>query len=324
MTTRTREYLKLAGIGIGIGVALVAAAQEPEPAPAGSRGLHNQVFLDMRPNNDKDKDKSKGGAKGSSTTGGTSIGPSSGNGSSKGSDVPPKPGDTFLGLTLWQMVLAPPNAEVKTRGFTHPREDKEGKKDWTAQRISLDKPVHENDYVQFTFESAPHGYLYVIDRDAFSDGSFGDPVLIFPTKRIRNGRNDVEPGRPVQIPDPTDHPPALQVDPAKPGQTGIQLIVIATPQKIPELQAGDDQQKIPSASLVRWQKQWATNVELTTDPKLNGVAITLAEQAALSDFSHPLGPNDNAPTALFHRRGPAGQPIYVAATLRLEPAAKKQ
>ncbi len=312
--TKTREYFIWAGIGVGVAVAFVAAAQEPEPATATSRGLQSQVFLGMRP----DKDPSKAGDKTN-----TIKGPITANGGPKGSEVAPKQGDTFLGLTLWQMVLAPPTAEVKTRGFSHPKEDKEGKKDWTAVRIGWDKPVHENDYVVFTFESAPQGYLYVIDRDAFSDGSFGDPILIFPTKRIRNGSNEVEPGHLVQIPDPMDRPPALQVDPAKPGQTGIQLIVIATPQEIPELRAADDQQKIPAAWLVRWQKQWATNVELTTDPKLNGVAITLAEQAALSDFNHPLGPNDKAPSALFHRRGPSGQPIYVAATLRLEPAVKK-
>jgi hypothetical protein len=221
------------------------------------------------------------------------------------------------------MVLASPNSQVKSRGFTHPLEDKSGTKDWTSERISLGKPVHENDFVQFTFESAPQGYLYVIDRDTFADGSFGEPVLIFPTDRIRNGRNDVEPGHPVQIPDTKDHPPALQVDPAKPGQTGIQLIVIATPHKIPELLSGADQQKIPSAWLERWQKQWATNVELTTDPKLDGLAVTLAEQAAIQDLNHPLGPKDNVPTALFHRRGPPGQPIYVTATLPLEPAPKK-
>ncbi len=328
MTKRTREYFIWAGISAGITVAFVAAAQEPEPVPATSRGLHSEVFLSTRT---QDKDSSKSGGK-TTTTGQTGAGPSTGNGTStgkgplpgngasKGNDVP-KQGDTFLGLTLWQMVIAP-DAEVKTRGFSHPK-DKEGKKDWTAVRIAWDKPVHENDYVVFTFESAPQGYLYVIDRDAFADGSFGDPILIFPTKRIRDGRNDVEPGHPVQIPDPTDHPPALQVDPAKPGQTGIQLIVIGSPQKIPELQAGDDQKKIPPALLARWQKQWATNVELTTDPKLDGVAITLAEQAALSDFSHPLSPKDKAPTAIFHRRGPAGQPIYVAAILRLDPAVKK-
>jgi hypothetical protein len=321
MTKRTRAYFIWAGIGMGIAAAFVAVAQEPEPAGATSRGLQSQVFLGMRPD---DKDTSKAGAKGNSNTSGrTGAGASTKNGPSKGNGVLPAQADTFLGLTLWQMVLATPDAPVKSRGFTHPQQDKSGTKDWTARRILLNKPVHENDFVVFTFESAPQGYLYVLDRDAFSDGSFGDPILIFPTKRIREGRYDVEPGHLVQIPDPTDHPPALQVDPAKPGQTGIQLIVIGTPQKIPELQPGDDQKVIPAALLARWQKQWASNVEVTTDPKLDGVAITLAEQAALSDLNRPLGPKDNAPTALFHRRGPAGQPIYITTTLPLEPAVKK-
>lgn len=289
--------LALASLAIG-------AAQAPEPAPPGARAIQSQVFLTMRAEAQEPQKKSQQ--------------PDTRTKAVPQNNPTPAPGQAFVGLTLWKMVLASEKAQVKLRGFKHPQDDKSGTKDWTAQRLTLDRPVSPNDYVRFTFESAPQGYLYVFNRDAFSDGSLSEPILIYPTRRIRGGRNDVQAGRPVQIPDPSDVPPALQVDPPKPGQTGILLIVIATPQPLSEIQVGSDQQPVPEELLKRWEKQWATNVEISDDAKLNGITLTLAEQSALSDSSSPLGPNDLPPVTLFHRRGSAGQPIYASALIRLE------
>jgi hypothetical protein len=289
--------IQICFVSMGLCVA-VAVAQTPEP---GTRGIESQVFLEMR----------------QQPTGSATPEPSKGKVVPKASALPPL-ADTFLGLTLWRMVVAPPTAPVRSRGFTHPREDPTGTKEWTAERITLDRVVHENDFIRFTFESAPKGFLYVINRDVFADGKLNEPILIFPTYRIRGGRNAVQPGHPVQIPDPQDHPGALQVDPAKPNQTGILLITIVTPQPIPEIKIADDQQPVPEALLNRWEAQWATNVEVSTDPKLNGLQVTMAEQAAAADPSVALGAKDSLPVTLFHRKG-AGQPILGKALIRLAP-----
>jgi hypothetical protein len=294
---------RLKKIGVFVAAAVAANAQAPETLPSGARGLQSQVFLELRQSSESPKPeapKAKAGEK-----------------IAKGEVQKNLLNDAFLGLTLWKMVVAPPSAPVRSRGFIHPVEDPGGKKDWTPERMTLDRPVHENDYVRFTFESAPKGFLYVINRDVFANGSLGEPILIFPTQRIHGGNNRVEPGHPVQIPDPQDHPDALQVDPPKPNQTGILLIVISTPQRIPEVQIAADQQKIPEAWLKRWESQWATNVEVSSDAALDGRLVTIREQAAAADPSKALGASDSAPVSLFHRRGSAGQPIYVSALIKL-------
>jgi hypothetical protein len=45
------------------------------------------------------------------------------------------------------------------------------------------------------------GYLYVIDREQYEDGTLGEPVQIFPTTRTRGGDNSVKPGSLIEIQD---------------------------------------------------------------------------------------------------------------------------
>jgi hypothetical protein len=55
--------------------------------------------------------------------------------------------------------------------------------------------------VRLGLESLSHdGFVYVIDREQYADGTFGDPYLIFPTKNIHNGTNYARPGLQIQLP----------------------------------------------------------------------------------------------------------------------------
>ena len=42
------------------------------------------------------------------------------------------------------------------------------------------------------------GYLYVINREQYADGTFGRARLIFPTLLTYNGNNRVKPGQPIR------------------------------------------------------------------------------------------------------------------------------
>ena len=71
---------------------------------------------------------------------------------------------------------------------------------WTPERIEVDTPLKVNDRVRLSVESPRDGYLYVIDREQYADGSLGDAYLIFPTRRTRGGDNRVRPGKLIDIP----------------------------------------------------------------------------------------------------------------------------
>lgn len=45
------------------------------------------------------------------------------------------------------------------------------------------------------------GYLYVINREQYADGTLGRARLIFPTLRTYAGANRVKPGQPIVLPE---------------------------------------------------------------------------------------------------------------------------
>src|ERR1044071_4769400 len=105
-------------------------------------------------------------------------------------------GTMEIGVTLWRLhqssgrdagarVLVMENAQTTQ---------------WTPQRIEIDTPLQIGERVRLSIESPREGYLYVIDREQYSDGTLGDAYLIFPTLRTRGGDNRVRAGRLIDIP----------------------------------------------------------------------------------------------------------------------------
>lgn len=71
----------------------------------------------------------------------------------------------------------------------------------TATRVDDNVPLNNGERVRLGLESlAQSGYVYIIDREQFADGSLGDGFLIFPTKKIDGGRNWAQPGQQIHLP----------------------------------------------------------------------------------------------------------------------------
>ena len=102
-----------------------------------------------------------------------------------------------IGVTIWRFSpsqCAIPNCPQPTgeRGLID-----------TAQgtRIDDSAALSTGERVRLGLESLSHdGFVYVIDREQYADGTFGDPYLIFPTKNIHNGSNYARPGLQIQLP----------------------------------------------------------------------------------------------------------------------------
>src|SRR5262249_58614733 len=82
-------------------------------------------------------------------------------------------------------------------------EDESGSNDMTLERIEEGTLLSPGQKVRLSIESLSRsGYLYVIDREAYADGSFGEAKLIFPTLKSADA-NHVAAGRLVFIPSTT-------------------------------------------------------------------------------------------------------------------------
>src|SRR5262249_31814030 len=105
-------------------------------------------------------------------------------------------GATQLGLTIWRLRRATA-AEVGERIIVQ----EEGEVvEWIPERVEAGRPMRIGEKIRLSFESQQAGYLYVINREQYADGRLGEPLLIFPTTRTRNGDNHVAAGRLIEIP----------------------------------------------------------------------------------------------------------------------------
>jgi len=153
-----------------------------------------------------------------------------------------------LGITIWR--LRPARDRDSDRRALIREKGKVGV--WAAERVESEGTLREGDYVRISVESPSRGYLYVIDRDLFADGTTGEPVLIFPWS---DSDNRLTPGRLIDIPSQEDDPNYFTARLTGPNQIGelLTLIVTATPL---DVAVSDKPVRIAPKELSRWQKLW--------------------------------------------------------------------
>jgi hypothetical protein len=126
-----------------------------------------------------------------------------------------------------------------------------------AKRIEADTPLKVGDRVRISIEAPRTGYLDVVDREQYADGSLGDAFLIFPTSRTRGGDNRARPGRLIDIPAQEDNPNhfTLVPSPARRDQVGEVLNVILMPAPL-TLNITDKPLQIPDGDIREWERLW--------------------------------------------------------------------
>ena len=221
--------------------------------------------------------------------------------------------DARLGMTLWRLRPAPSDgAQDQARLLVH---DGTGAATWTADRVDADAPLAIGDKVRLSFESAQAGFLYVIDREQYADGTSSDPYLIFPTSRTRSGDNRVTAGRVIEVPDQADRPNYFSVRRSRPDQVAEVLTVIVSPARLDEVTLASGPLKLAAADLARWERRWGGPVEQLA---LEGGAArvwTAAEQRAGGDAARLLTQDDPPPQTVYRMKTAAGAALLV--TVRL-------
>ena len=212
--------------------------------------------------------------------------------------------DTVVGVTLWR--LRPANrSDSGERLIVH---DDNAVKEWLPERISASTRLVQGDRLRISVEAVRAGYLYVIDREQYADGTLGEPYLIFPTTRTASGDNKVAVGRLLEIPAQDDSPPFFTMKKSRPDHVAEVLSVLVTPTPLEEVQITDKAQKLTEAQLASWEKNWGGSVgrlEMTTQ----GQAWTREEKDA---NTRALTASAPAPQLLFYRPSmKSTEPIFV-------------
>ena len=163
-----------------------------------------------------------------------------------------------------------------------------------ATRVEAGTQFHEGDLLRLSIESPRTGYLYVIDRDWFTDNSPGaETNLIFP----QSGEdNRLEAGRLIDI--PADNRAPFKASP-KANQAGEMLTIIVTSAPL-SLQLANDFLPVSSTQLAEWERKWSGMTERFEMNGGVGQTRTIEEQeAALPTGTRQLTRNDPPPQTIY-------------------------
>lgn len=204
--------------------------------------------------------------------------------------------DSVVGVTIWRLRPAS-RADSGERLIVH---DENATKEWVPERISANTKLGPGDRLRISVEAARAGYLYVIDREQYADGSLGEPYLIFPTTRTLNGDNKVSIGKLAEIPAQQDSPPFFTIRRSRPDQVAEVLSVLVTPTPLEGLEITDKAQKLTDAQVASWEKSWSTSVG-RLEMESVGQSWTREEKDAGATNTRALTASAPAPQMIFYR-----------------------
>jgi hypothetical protein len=200
----------------------------------------------------------------------------------------------LIGLTFWRLRPATRGNNERARVFVH---DKGGELQWTPERVHADG-LGWGQLARFSIETDREGFLYIIDRERYSDGAVGDPTLVFPTRALRGGNNHLLPGMLVDVPAWGDDPPYLRLDRSRPEHVGELLTILLTTEPLSDITPGDDRIGLPADLVVSWEKRWGAPYRQLEANNLAGEPMTTAEQQA-STQAVVLTRTDPPPQTLY-------------------------
>ncbi|MGH9937906.1 MAG: DUF4384 domain-containing protein [Blastocatellia bacterium] len=217
----------------------------------------------------------------------------------------------MIGLTIWR--LRPSRVADNREARLLLEEGSSKETEWTPERVEADTVFAPGERVRLGIESPRDGYLYVIDREQYTDGTLSDPYLIFPSLLSRDGANSVAAGKLIELPEGA----AFQLKPLRPDYAGEVLTILVTPEPLKDVKPGSGAVKLDSEMVKRWESQWAGSVERFELVGGAGKPYTKAEKDAGQSGARALTQDDAMPQTLYHVGVKNGAPLLVKVPLRI-------
>ncbi|HMG74240.1 MAG TPA: hypothetical protein VK582_12125 [Pyrinomonadaceae bacterium] len=171
--------------------------------------------------------------------------------------------------------------------------------EWIPERVEADTVFREGDHVRLSIESPGAGYLYVVDRDLFADGTTGGAMLIYPWSDRRGGDNQMGPGKLVEIPAQEDDPSYFTARRSSSDQVGEILTVIVTTSPL-DLPISDKPFQISNVQMSKWEAIWGGQSDRFEMEGGTGEAWTKQEQqAGARKGTRQLTRDDPAPQTIY-------------------------
>jgi Domain of unknown function (DUF4384) len=217
----------------------------------------------------------------------------------------------MLGVTIWRLRPSRVSDGSDSRLLLQ-EDDKSSNAEWTPERVEAGTTFAAGEPVRLSIESPRTGYLYVIDREQYDDGSTSDPYLIFPTLRIRAGNNAVTAGRVIELPERS----AFRLKPMRSDYKGELLTLLVTAAPLAEINVGPTIQRLDATLVEQWERQWSATIERFEMVGGAGKTYTRAEKEAGAE-GRLLTQEDELPQTLFRVVAKRGSPLLVEVPLQI-------
>jgi hypothetical protein len=215
--------------------------------------------------------------------------------------------EKLIGVTVWRLRVAAPDDEARI--IVH-NEAGGMTREWTPVRAEAEADVSAGERIRITVESPGAGYLYVINRERYPDGTASAPFLIFPTLRTRGGDNRVEAGRLIEIPAQQDRPPYFNMNPSRLDQLGEELIIVVTERRL-DFPISRNPLQLSRTQVREWEEAWRAKVVRLEQVGGSGRNWTLPERDAGSDEQRKLTQEEPLPQTIYRVKTLAGNPLLV-------------
>jgi hypothetical protein len=218
-----------------------------------------------------------------------------------------------VGLTIWR--LRPSQATDKTKEVIT-EEDDEKPSEWTLERVEEGVSLKPGQRIRLSIESLSRdGYLYVIDREEYADGTMGDPALVYPTQKTASA-NYVQAGRLVYLPSAKSRFVIKPSASTKEHVADVLTVIVAPKPLIGTDKLGAKSTRLQRAQVEGWLKQWETPVVKFEMDGGAGQAMTPVEQSAAQENSVMLTQEDPAPQTVFQVASKPGNPLLITVPLK--------
>lgn len=222
-----------------------------------------------------------------------------------------------IGFTMWRVKSDA--AENESKGIVEVDLQK-------SERAEIEPTLHVGETFRLGVEPLSHnGFLYIVNREKFADGSYGTPTLLFPTLSSRGGNNFVRAGVLSFLP---AYGKVFKIAPAEEKkQIAEELIIIVSPKLLI-----DPQTLRPSAIslapaqigewLALWQVEDFQAMELVDGAK---EFMTAAEEFAwreqskkIVEVTPTLTQTDAPPHIVYQMKIKRGTPALIIVTLPIK------
>jgi hypothetical protein len=234
--------------------------------------------------------------------------------------TPVTPG-TDLGVTFWRLRDAKPAdpPEAKERIAVR-RHNVDQQAEMTPERADPAAEFADGELLRLSVEVPVEGYLYIIDREQYVDGTTSAPYLIFPSQQDVGKNDKGVPGRLLFVPNEKDDFELKRIDPGSPTKAAELLTVILSPTPLKELAPlapNEETRKLDPQQFASWMDAWKARTWRFEQQGGLSAIITRAERAAGAAGHTTMTDEDALPQTVYHVGRKLTAPIYVEVPIRI-------